>query len=562
MDNVKKMQFIAHMTAQALNHVARTPNAISPKGEMSHDKKLGFVHKMTKEGLQHFDSGGAVLSGPGTATTTQNATNPNTGFLGTINGALGLNNGFQASGANIQQGTNSTQLNNAYTGAQGGLGAQGSLQSTLAPQAQSAVNAQNTLSQQYANEAAGQGPNPAQAELAQATGQNVAATNAAIAGARGGSQNIGLLARQAAQAGANTQQNAVGQAATLQAQQQLAAQNAQANLANNQISQTGQATTGLNSAQQNEQGILQNANTSANNAAVSQQGNINNVNASTSAANQNMAGNLFGGITSALSSVSSLFAEGGEVDAPNLGTVSDSSDSASPGPTIGSDPLPADQTNFASAVNKPSNPLGGSGGAGGIAALAALARGGSVSRMAGGGGPIVGNPLLANPSYSGPVSFAGQYLNQSSATSGPNIGSSSLPGGTSDLSKSAKVSGSKSSNAPPSNTGAGDFVTPDDATAAGIQPATGGLGDVSGVMAVARGGFVPDHNMKAGGRVIPKNAAEKAKVKGDSYSNDTVPAMLSAGEVVIDRDTMKDPGPMGQMARLLAAHLNKKKKAS
>jgi hypothetical protein len=50
--------------------------------------------------------------------------------------------------------------------------------------------------------------------------------------------------------------------------------------------------------------------------------------------------------------------------------------------------------------------------------------------------------------------------------------------------------------------------------------------------------FVGKHvmNMKVGGKV-----PGKAKVDGDSSKNDTVPAMLSPGEIVIPRSKVKDP---------------------
>ena len=86
---------------------------------MDHDKKLAFIHKMTKLGLdhvQHFDTGGAVNNAigsnvnsdllppsstegsPGTQNpyVQSNATNPNTGVLGTIGAGLGLNDNFQS----------------------------------------------------------------------------------------------------------------------------------------------------------------------------------------------------------------------------------------------------------------------------------------------------------------------------------------------------------------------------------------------------------------------------------------------------------------------------------
>jgi hypothetical protein len=83
---------------------------------------------------------------------------------------------------------------------------------------------QQQLANQLQAQTQGQGPNPAQAQLAQATGQNVQGQAALMAGQRGAGANAGLIARQAAMQGGAMQQQATGQAATLQAQQQLAAQ--------------------------------------------------------------------------------------------------------------------------------------------------------------------------------------------------------------------------------------------------------------------------------------------------------------------------------------------------
>ncbi len=96
----------------------------------------------------------------------------------------------------------------------------GNLSSALGQQ-QALARQQQQTAQQYQNIANGVGPNPAQAALNQATGQNVANQAALMAGQRGAGANAGLLARQIAQQGAATQQQAVGQGATLQAQQQL-----------------------------------------------------------------------------------------------------------------------------------------------------------------------------------------------------------------------------------------------------------------------------------------------------------------------------------------------------
>ncbi len=278
--------------------------------------KGGMIRKVANR--KYYDDGGNVtkLSGPSSASTVNNAVNPNTGVLGSIGGALGLNNNFVASSANIQQGTNAAQLNDAYTGAQGGIQAQQGLANTLAPQAAGAVANQQAVADQQLGIMNGTGPNPALAQLNQTTGRNVANQAALMAGQRGSAQNVGLLARQAGMQGAATQQEAAGQGASLAAQQQIGAAQNLANLSNQQVAQAGSAVTGYNTAQQNEQNILQNANTSGNNAAVGMQSNINNVNAATAAGNQNMMGNIMGGVGSAVSAITGgLFAKGGEVEA-------------------------------------------------------------------------------------------------------------------------------------------------------------------------------------------------------------------------------------------------------
>lgn len=496
------------------------------------------------------------------------ATNPNTGVLGTIAGGLGLNNQFQANSANIQAGTNAGQLGSAYAGNQSALGNQQNLVSSLSPQVQGAVGNQNSLANQYLAMSRGQGPNPAQAELAQATNQNVNQQAALMAGQRGASSNVGLAARQIAQQGANTQQQSAGQAATLEAQQQIAAQNNLANLTNNQISQAGQAATGLTSGQQNEQGILQNANTSYNNAAVGQQSNINSVDAQTSAANQNMGSNLLGGLTGGLSSVSSIFAKGGEVKphhvqlaemnavslshakkfdeggtvAPDLGSLQSNATTASNLTIPPTEALP---------TNQKSSSGGGIGGAiKGIAGIAA---------MFDQGGPIVGNPLISMQAPNSSVNLGGgQFQNSALSSSGPNV---SAPGALpenetnfSDIVSKAMSGKKKDSDEDP------DDESPDE-----------GADESFNAEAMAHGGqaYNPHHfheYFAEGGKVpamvspgeiylSPKQVHEvatkgfdpakighkfsgKAKVKGDSLKNDNIPATLEEGGIVIDRKNM------------------------
>lgn len=123
---------------------------------------------------------------------------------------------------------------------------------------------QQALAGQLGQLAAGQGPNPALAQLQQATGQNVANQAALMAGQRGAGANTGLMARQIAQQGAATQQQAAGQAATMQAQQQLGAMGALqqqlAGMGSLASQQTGFQQSGLNALMQsrlNMQGMSQ-----------------------------------------------------------------------------------------------------------------------------------------------------------------------------------------------------------------------------------------------------------------------------------------------------------------
>jgi hypothetical protein len=161
--------------------------------------------------------------------------------------------------------------------------------------------------------------------LNQATGTNVANQAALMAGQRGASGNVGLMARQAAQQGANLQQQAVGQGATMQAQQSLNAIGAAGNLANQQASQQIGQTNANTQAQQSEQSNLLNSIAGQNQANVGMQSNINTANAGL--ANTTMQGQqgLLGGLlnsagpagSTAFSSLGSK-AEGGEVSSgPN-----------------------------------------------------------------------------------------------------------------------------------------------------------------------------------------------------------------------------------------------------
>lgn len=497
--------------------------------------KGGLIRKVGNR--KYFDDGGQVttLGGP-TSVGVQNASNPNTGILGTLAGGIGLNNNFQATGANIQPGTNAAQLNEAYTGAQNAIANQSNLAGTLTPQAANAVANQNDLANQYSAMTRGEGPNPALAQLHQATGANVANTAALMAGQRGASANPGLIAREAAMQGANIQQNAIGQAATLQAEQQIAAQNNLANLAGTQIGQTGQAVTGLNTAQQNEQNILQGANTAANNATVGMQSNINNVNANTAKSNQSTAGSLFGGITSAIS---------GAFGGLNKGGV------------VGEDEQEMEEHLKLAQMNAESISHG--------------------KKKYAEGGQISPNPLIGRQANPAPqANWAGQYMN-SGPQGGPNIESTQSGGEDKDylsgpgakLGKALKGKGSTFSDgtAGPWETGGG--------MAGGAGDSMGSLASGAEMFAYEGGDVHPGpHNSHVanylfaeGGEVkamvspgevylspenvrkviheganpmkVGKKIKGKAPVKGDSLKNDIVDMDLEEGGVVIPRHITK-----------------------
>lgn len=331
---------------------------------MDQATKAKFILALHKHSLQAFDSGGTVLSGPAPA-----AQSPG-GIMGAIGNFLGTN----PQSPNIQQGTNSTQLNNAYTGAQSGLTQGQQLADLTQGQGTQGAATQTGLTNTLNQEVAGQGPNPAQAALNQATGANVANQAALMAGQRGASSNPALLARQAAMQGASTQQQAVGQGATLQAQQRLAAQQQLQQLAATQVGQNAGAVGAVNQEQQGEQQILQGANQAANNNAVGAQDNINNHTMST--------GSVLGGITSGLSSLAGF--------AGSLGG--------------------------AGSTGSTTTLAGGSGDAGTAAGATYAARGGMIRKMAVGGDVDSASlaypmPMLAKGGMpNGPRSRAAQWL--------------------------------------------------------------------------------------------------------------------------------------------------------
>lgn len=137
--------------------------------------------------------------------------------------------------------------------------------------------AQNAAIQLLSQVSTGGGPNPAAAMLQEATSKNVQNQAALQAGQRGAASNVGMIARGAAQQGAQIQQQATGQAATEQSQQQLGAASEVGNLATQQEQAAISAGTGAGGiATQNQSSLLQ-AQTGYNTTIAGGQANVNTV---------------------------------------------------------------------------------------------------------------------------------------------------------------------------------------------------------------------------------------------------------------------------------------------
>lgn len=188
-----------------------------------------------------------------------------------ISNAFGANSGFQPGGGNAQQQQYITGANANYNQANTGL---------------------NQLAQMLQAQAAGTGPNLANQNLQNFTGQNVANQASLMAGQRGASANPALIARQAAQQGAGIQQQAAGQAASNVLTQQLAAQQQLGNV-------------------YGTQGSLANQNYGISQGGVNQGNQIGSDNSRSNAAANT---GILGGVANAVGSISGLFAEGGKVE--------------------------------------------------------------------------------------------------------------------------------------------------------------------------------------------------------------------------------------------------------
>jgi hypothetical protein len=376
---------------------------------------------------------------------------------------------------------------------------------------------QNTLASQLQQQAIGQGPNPAQNQLAQATGANVSNQAALMAGQRGAGANVGLMARQAAEQGAGIQQAAAGQAATLGAQQQLGAQ---ANLQNLYNQQAQAALQG--------QGIQQQALAAQNATQTTGQLGASQVNAQTAQQNANNSASTLGGLIGGVgSAVASIFNKGGDVQKLDSGGYADATD-----------------PNLILKTTSPGANQGFSQGVGylGSVIAAILNKGGYVQKLDSGGYATATNPNLilrttspgANKGISQGVGSLGSallnkspssFLGQSgSSGAAPTLGVDTSMPSSSDLAAGTNMNGSL---APVSD------VSP--AFGSELSTAAPSLGSVGPLL--SEGGAIDGTD---GISQVPG----EAEVDGDSLKNDVVPALLSPHEAVLPRSvTMAADAP-------------------
>lgn len=388
---------------------------------------------------------------------------------------------------------------------------------------------QQWLANQLQDESLGGGPNPAAAQLAQNTGQNVQQQAALMNSMRGGGGNVGLMAGQAAQQGGAIQQQAAGQAAIMRANQQLAAQQQmamqqqamgntignQGNLATQQVGQFNNALGTQNQMAQNRENMLLGSAQAQNAQNVALRSNMNSANAGIAGQN---AGFQAGLVNNGISGLAGIFGKSGSGGGGG-GSGGGSSTNSMP------------DTGTGSGRDSSNTPM---------------AHGGVVGYA--GGGAV-------------PSSILGQYSQGFEGTRGinPNEGLQNV-----------QLNMPQPTNSGGGGGGLGGLI------GGGIGAIGGLLGSIGGKKGTDQGslGTNPDANSTTsdsgsgmgtsvgGGGYGGTNESKggkikgKAKVKGDSEKNDTVPAKLSPGEIVIPRSHVNDPKKIAEfLNHLTGFHL-------
>lgn len=215
-------------------------------------------------------------------------------IVGALTGSSGKGMAREPERAGILNPITQEQAADQYKNVQDSIAQQQAFAQAL--QGQNGIQNQSNVFNQLQQQALGQGPNPAQQLLANQTGNNAAEQAALMAGQRGSSANSGLIARQAAQQGANLQQQAAGQGAALQAQQSANALGQMGNMAGQQVAQQGNALQGYNNAIQGGMGNIANQNQ----AAIASTDSINRANSAVDAQTANQQGNMMGNMMGAI----------------------------------------------------------------------------------------------------------------------------------------------------------------------------------------------------------------------------------------------------------------------
>lgn len=422
-------------------------------------------------------------------------------FLGSIFGTSpGTGANWKAQSAPLQTPTTNAQASTTYDQSQAAIQQQQQLLQAL--QSQNGIQNQSNVFGQLQGVANGTGPNPAQAQLAQATGNNTANQAALMAGQRGSSANTGLIARQAARQGGANQQNAAGQAATLQAQQSLGALNQLGGIAGQQVAQQQGATTGLNQSAQGEQGQILSAIQGQNQASVANTAQMNSANAqlnNTLAQQQGqIAGGLMGGVGSVLGLAAGgavpMYAAGGGIQAP---------------------------TNYPPEVKAP--PTGPMSNAGRMLAGQQMGQPASSPYQAGQTiGAGVGQGIKAIGSGIGSL-FNSQHADSNGGTA---MGSMASEG------PATMIAGMAHGGPVPALVSPGERYLPP-----------------KEVKEVAKG----KKSAATAGEKIPG----KPKVKGDSYANDTVKKNLSPGGIVVPNSVEQSPDHQAAAEKFVNAILLK-----
>lgn len=280
-----------------------------------------------------------------------------TGLLGGILGKK-QGGGFTPTAANLIDPFEQEQAKNLYNQTQNAYNQQQAFVNALA--GQNALANQANVFKQLQDVASGAGPNPALAALQQATGQNIAGQSALMAGQRGASRNVGLLARQAGQQGGALQQQAAGQGATMQAQQQLAALGQLGGLANQQVAQQQTGLGALNQyglqGQQNVYDIIARQNATK----AGEQANLNKLNADIAAEKAKQQSGMFGSLGKLIGPIATIAgtALGGPVGGLIGGTIGNSM-SGLQGDAGASNPFANIAAHGGMIVDKPKYAMGG-----------------------------------------------------------------------------------------------------------------------------------------------------------------------------------------------------------